>query len=106
MTFCNCVMSLESRDPEIGRGLPNASANVKNKQTNDVSIFYIQIVFCAKYIHPAGDVLWVFVEPGNVVPQISVAGHRCWLSRAKNRLKNAKNPLSLVLFRESFMSGA
>ena len=20
------------------------------------------------YLHPAGDVLWVFVEPGNVVP--------------------------------------
>ena len=50
MTFCNCVTSLESRDPEIGRGVPNASATVKNKQTNDVSIFYIPIVFCAKYI--------------------------------------------------------
>ena len=45
-----CVTSLESRDPEIGRGLPNARAVVKNKQTNDVSIFYIPIVFCAKYI--------------------------------------------------------
>ena len=22
MTFCNCVTSLESREPEIGRGLP------------------------------------------------------------------------------------
>ena len=50
MTFCNCVTSLESRDPEIGRGLPNAREVVKNKQTNDVSIFYIPIVFCAKYI--------------------------------------------------------
>ena len=40
--------------------------------------------------HPAGDVLWVFVEPGNVVPYISVAGHRCWLSRAKHRLKIQK----------------
>ena len=50
MTFCNCVTSLESRDPEIGRGVPNARAAVKNKQTNDVSIFYITIVFCAKYI--------------------------------------------------------
>ena len=39
MTFCNCVTSLESRDPEIGRGVPNARAGVKNKQTNDVSIF-------------------------------------------------------------------
>ena len=56
--------------------------------------------------HPAGDVLWVFVEPGNVVPEISVAGHRCWLSRAKNRLKNAKIPLCLVRSREPFMSGA
>ena len=46
--ICNCVTSLESRDPEIGRGVPNAA--VKNKQTNDVSIFYIPIVFCAKYI--------------------------------------------------------
>ena len=46
----NCVTSLESRDPEIGRGLPNARAVVKNKQKNEVSIFYIPIVFCAKYI--------------------------------------------------------
>ena len=44
------MTSLESRDPEIGRGVPNARAAVKNKQTNDVSIFYIPIVFCAKYI--------------------------------------------------------
>ena len=50
MTFCNCVTSLESRDPEIGRGVPNACAAVKNKQTYDVSIFYIPFVFCAKYI--------------------------------------------------------
>ena len=50
MTFCNCLTSLESRDPESGRGLPNARAVVKNKQTNEVSIFYIPIVFCAKYI--------------------------------------------------------
>ena len=50
MTFCNCVTSLESRDPEIGLGVPNARAGVKNKQTNDVSIFYIPIVFCAEYI--------------------------------------------------------
>ena len=41
MTFCNCVTSLESRDPEIGRGVPNARATVKNKQTNDVSIFTV-----------------------------------------------------------------
>ena len=33
MTFCNCVTSLEFRDPEIGRGVPNARATVKiNKQ--------------------------------------------------------------------------
>ena len=51
MTFCDCVTSLESRDPEIGRGVPNARAAVKNKQTNDVLIFYIPIVFCAKYIY-------------------------------------------------------
>ena len=44
------MTSIESCDPEIGRGLPNARAVVKNKQTNDVSIFYIPIVFCAKYI--------------------------------------------------------
>ena len=52
MKFCNCVTSLESRDPEIGRGVPNARVAVKNKQTNDVrvSIFYIPIVFCANYI--------------------------------------------------------
>ena len=50
MTFCNCVTSLENRDPEIGSGFPNARAGIKNKQTNDVSIFYIPIVFCAKYI--------------------------------------------------------
>ena len=50
MTFCNCVTSLEFRDPEIGRGVPNACAAVKNKQTHDVSIFYIPFVFCAKYI--------------------------------------------------------
>ena len=27
-------------------------------------------IFCnpAYKVHPAGDVLWVFVEPGNVVP--------------------------------------
>ena len=50
MTFCNCVTSLESCDPEIGRGVPNARAGIKNKQTNDESIFYIPIVFCAKYI--------------------------------------------------------
>ena len=49
MTFCNCV-TLESRDPEIGSGVLNARPGVKNKQTNDVSIFYIPIVFCAKYI--------------------------------------------------------
>ena len=48
MTFCNCMTSLEVRDPEIGRGVPNAFAAVKNKQTNDVSIFYIPLVFCAK----------------------------------------------------------
>ena len=52
MTFCNSVTSLESRDPEIGRGVPNARAVVKNKLTNDVSIFYIPIVFCAKYTGP------------------------------------------------------
>ena len=34
-------MSLESRDPEIGGAVPNARAAVKNKPTNDVSIFYI-----------------------------------------------------------------
>ena len=28
-------------------------------------------------VHPAGDVLWILVEPGNVV---RVAGHRSWLS--------------------------
>ena len=39
------MTSLESRDPEIGRGVPNARATVKYKQTNDVSIFYIPIVF-------------------------------------------------------------
>ena len=50
MTFCDCVTSLESCDPEIGRGVPNARAAAKNKQTNDVSIFYNPIVFCAKYI--------------------------------------------------------
>ena len=50
MRFCNCVTSLEFRDPEIRRGAPNAFAAVKNKQTNDVSIFYIPLVFCAKYI--------------------------------------------------------
>ena len=51
MTFCICVTPLESRDPEIDRGVRNARAAVKNKQTNyDVSIFYIPIVFCAKYI--------------------------------------------------------
>ena len=48
MTFCNCMTSLEFRDPEIDRGVPNAFAAVKNKQTNDVSIFYIPLVFCAK----------------------------------------------------------
>ena len=42
MTFCNCVTSLESRDPEIGRRVPNACANVKNKQTNDVRYFIFQ----------------------------------------------------------------
>ena len=51
MTFCNCVTSSESRDPEIGHGVPNARVAVKNKQTNDASIFYIPIVFCAKYIY-------------------------------------------------------
>ena len=50
MTFCNCVTSFESRDPEIGLGVPNARVAVKNNQTNDVSIFYIQVVFCANYI--------------------------------------------------------
>ena len=25
-------------------------------------------LFSELYVHPAGDVLWVFVEPGNVVP--------------------------------------
>ena len=43
------MASLESRDPEIGHGVPNARAAVKNKQTNDVSIFYIPIVV-QKYI--------------------------------------------------------
>ena len=33
MTFCNRMTSLESRDPEIGRGVPNARVAVKiNKQ--------------------------------------------------------------------------
>ena len=50
MIFCNCVTSFESRDPEIGHGVPNARVAVKNKQTNDVSIFYIPIVFSAKYV--------------------------------------------------------
>ena len=48
MTICNGMTSLEFRDPEIGRGVPNACAAVKNKQTNDVSIFYILFVYCAK----------------------------------------------------------
>ena len=38
------MTSLEFRDPEIGHGVPNAFAAVKNKQTNDVSIFYIPLV--------------------------------------------------------------
>ena len=38
------MTSLESRDPEIGREVPNACAVFKNKQTNDVSIFYIPFV--------------------------------------------------------------
>ena len=42
------MTSLELRDPEIGRVVPNAFAAVKNKQTNDVSVFYIPLVFCAK----------------------------------------------------------
>ena len=36
-------------------------------------------------IQPAGDVLWILAEPGNVVPLIGVAVHRSWLSRAANR---------------------
>ena len=61
MAFCNCVTSLESRDPEIGRGVPNARVAVKNKQTNDLSIFYIPIVFCAKYIDRTTEkaILWI-----------------------------------------------
>ena len=44
ITFFNFMTSLESCDPEIGRGVANACAAVKNKQTNDVSIFYIPFV--------------------------------------------------------------
>ena len=28
----------------------------------------LKVSRCRQLIHPAGDVLWVFVEPGNVVP--------------------------------------
>ena len=35
--------------------------------------------------HPAGDVLWTLVEPGKVVPQISVGEHWSWLSGNENR---------------------
>ena len=50
MLIYDILMSLESGDPEIGRGVPSACKAVKNKQTNDVSIFYIPFIFCAKYI--------------------------------------------------------
>ena len=31
-------------------------------------IFFENALTLNVYFHPAGDVLWVFVEPGNVVP--------------------------------------
>ena len=47
MTFCNCMTSLEFRDPQIGRGVPNACATVKNnqkKQCIDI-LHYIGFLF-------------------------------------------------------------
>ena len=41
--------------------------------------------FSTDMYHPAGDVLWILIEPGNLVPYISVAEHWSWLSGDKNR---------------------
>ena len=42
------MASLEFPDPKIGLRARNACAPVENKQTNNVLIFYISLVFRAK----------------------------------------------------------
>ena len=47
--------------------------------SSDTNLLWLEIIFSnvinfnilqffSKYIQPAGDVLWVFVEPGNLIP--------------------------------------
>ena len=46
--YVYCMTSLGFRDPEIGRGVPNVCASVKNKRTNKILILCMYLYFPPK----------------------------------------------------------